>query len=519
MKSVKVFIRLLILLLVSAFTVYGQESRMFSDIRKAKESNIDFPRITNLFTEATEGDKSVKANFVDEEVYFFNYSPSALKNMPTAFTLVIPKGNAELQLELLEVLDDTDYDIQTSDGRSFKSSELNTNYKHYRGIVKNLSNSIVDITCFDNEIMGLVCTDEGNYNIALESLSGKHILFNDKKLKEHPDFECATIDDPMIDYDPATLLQDPKISKGVLAGSNRYIKLYIETKYNLFQSKGSVSAVNSYITGIMNQAGTLYRNEEINVTISTLYIWSSQDPYTSTSTDVLLTQFQSNRTSISGDLGQLIDLRNEMVGNGDGIAAGFAGLCNSSTANKLSVAGIYASYNNVPIYSWTVQVITHEFGHLFGSRHTHACVWNNNNTAIDGCAGYTEPRDGCPLPPIPSNGGTIMSYCNWPSAGVGINFNLGFGPQPGNLIRNKISNANCLSIMTLSGPDNIPFSGGATYTLSVSLLNPKWTVSNGLEITNSSSYSVTVHATATSYTAASISVNGIVLRAITIGSY
>jgi hypothetical protein len=87
-------------------------------------------------------------------------------------------------------------------------------------------------------------------------------------------------------------------------------------------------------------------------------------------------------------------------------------------------------------------VITHEMGHLIGSRHTHACVWNGNNTAIDGCAGSTEGT--CSLPGNPPEGGTIMSYCH--ITGVGINFNLGFGSQPGNVIRNTVNGSgNCLT--------------------------------------------------------------------------
>ncbi|MDR2118418.1 MAG: zinc-dependent metalloprotease [Tannerellaceae bacterium] len=385
------------------------------------------------------------------------------------------------------------------------------NFKHYRGAVKDNPSSIVDLTCFDNEIMGLICTDEGNYNLALDAQSGKHLLFNDKALKQRPSFECHTVDDSGVNYDPAVLLGDAKASKGILRATNRYVKLYLETKYNLYQAKGSTSAVDSYIRGVMNQVGTLYRNEEINITISTLYIWTSADPYTNTSTSTtLLSQFQSNRTSINGDLGQLISYDTQI----GGVAAGFAGLCNSSTSNKLSIAGIDVTYNNFPVYSWTVFVITHEFGHLFGSRHTHACVWNGNNTAIDGCA---STEGDCSLPPMPSNGGTIMSYC-YLQSGVGVNFNLGFGPQPGNVIRSSVANASCLSIMTLSGPDNIPFSSSATYTLSVSLLNPQWSVTSGLEITTYNNNSITVRATATSYTAAAIKVNGIVLRTITIGN-
>lgn len=86
--------------------------------------------------------------------------------------------------------------------------------------------------------------------------------------------------------------------------------------------------------------------------------------------------------------------------------------------------------------------MTHEMGHALGSPHTHACAWNGNNTAIDGCgpaAGYGEGCNG----PIPSQGGTIMSYCHL-IAGVGINFNLGFGPQPGQLIRTTVDSKSCL---------------------------------------------------------------------------
>jgi len=68
--------------------------------------------------------------------------------------------------------------------------------------------------------------------------------------------------------------------------------------------------------------------------------------------------------------------------------------------------------------------------------------WNGNGTAIDGCgpeAGYDE---GCDAE-IPTSG-TIMSYCHL-VADVGIDFNLGFGQQAGDLIRSRVNNASCLT--------------------------------------------------------------------------
>lgn len=95
------------------------------------------------------------------------------------------------------------------------------------------------------------------------------------------------------------------------------------------------------------------------------------------------------------------------------------------------------SYNNFPNYSWTTTVVTHELGHNIGSKHTHWCGWPGG--AIDNC----EDTEGdCAPGPPPTNGGTIMSYCHLKS--YGINFSKGFGPLPGNLIREKVSQAGCL---------------------------------------------------------------------------
>ncbi|MBK8920866.1 MAG: hypothetical protein IPM81_05065 [Saprospirales bacterium] len=124
-------------------------------------------------------------------------------------------------------------------------------------------------------------------------------------------------------------------------------------------------------------------------------------------------------------------------------------MCYALACYGVGYSGINTTYSNVPTYSWTVEVVTHEIGHNLGSQHTHACAWNGNNTAIDGCgpaAGYSE---GCNAA-LPT-AGTIMSYCHLVS-GVGIDLNLGFGPQPGDRIRNEVYNAACLAACGGGGP-------------------------------------------------------------------
>jgi hypothetical protein len=226
----------------------------------------------------------------------------------------------------------------------------------------------------------------------------------------------------------------------------------------------------------MNQVRTLYQNEDITAALHQIYVWTNNDPYTATASDPLLQEFRDYRTSISGDLGMLLTFKNT------GGRAHRNGLCNSNTKYKLGVAGIYTWYSNFTTYSWSVYVITHELGHLFGSAHTHACAWNGNNTAIDGCAPVEKP-DGssggeCALPAVPSGGGTIMSYCH--NNAVGINFNLGFGTQPGNVIRNSVQNANCLSFAAISGADCFCNSSYATVTALSPPSGYTWTYSSNL---------------------------------------
>jgi len=413
-----------------SLSLFGQESVLFSEIQQAKKNNVYFETV--VLPVANPETTILKYFTNPNEISFFgNISLDLNNNNVKALNLQL----VNMTLELVETPKDFyDYVITTSSGAHFSA---NKNIKHYRGIVQDDPNSIVAITFYEDEIMGLVCTSEGNYNIAKEKQSGKHIFYNDKNLKEQMHLNCGnTHDDDFSPYNHEILLKQRD-----RAGQNKKVGFYVETEYDIFQNRGSVASVEAYITALFNQVAILYKNENIATVISELYIWTTNDPFTGNDTDALLTQFKQIRTSINGNLGILLTFRS--IGGGQ--AAGFNGLCNPSTSESLSVAMIDNTFKPFPIYTWTIMVVTHELGHLFGSRHTHACVWNGNNTAIDGCAGYVEGY--CSLPGHPPEGGTMMSYCHGSS--VGINFSLGFGLQPGNVIRNRVENAHCLAFLTL----------------------------------------------------------------------
>ena len=54
--------------------------------------------------------------------------------------------------------------------------------------------------------------------------------------------------------------------------SERVVRVYLETRYDIYQSKGSINAVEEYISGILNQLSALFQKEGISLNISKIYI-------------------------------------------------------------------------------------------------------------------------------------------------------------------------------------------------------------------------------------------------------
>ncbi|KGO91365.1 M12 family metallo-peptidase [Flavobacterium subsaxonicum] len=358
-------------------------------------------------------------------------------NLPVLSLEIVLKGTT-VTLDLANAESTFEDAVVTTTG-SDKLSIQDLKQVYYRGVIRGQENSLVAITISDKEVSGFISNEQGNFIVGKLQTSAEHVIYPDTDLRGHLQYSCST-DDAAGESHNHNGMQNKNAEVTEETLLSKCVKLSYETEYDIYQQLGSSSAVLAYVTTVHNQAATLYYNEGILTPLSGVTIWTSTDPYTATSTVNLLTQYQANTSSLGGNLSQLLTFRNV----GGGIAAGFDGICNSNIDNSLATSMIYSYLNALPTYSWTVYVVTHEFGHLFGSRHTHACVWNGNNTAIDGCSGYTE--GGCTVPAIPTDGGTIMSYCHLTTAG--INFYKGFGLQPGNVIRSDVNNGACLVVCT-----------------------------------------------------------------------
>ena len=391
---------------------------------------------------------------ISSDLQVYQLDRTALRRMvaqkPERMTLQLPAGQQTLDLELFAVnpLAGSDFQLETSDGRTFSADQLSG--KHYRGVIKGEEESLVALSLFEDQLTGLIASKErGNLVLTqVDDKPGEYLLYESTEMDQRRSLDCATPDS----YKP---YRAEELAAGTeLRSAGNCVNVYLEVDYDVYQDKGGVDETVGFIIGIFNEVATLYANENINLVLSKLLIWTGQSPYTDANSYEMLRQFQANRTSIDGDIGQLISYKSS-----GGIAI-VDGLCQSRTEYKLSFASISRSYRQVPTFSYTVMVVAHELGHLLGSQHTHACVWNGNSTALDGCAGTTEGR--CDVPGVPTDGGTIMSYCHITS--VGINFTKGFGTQPGNLIRNRVANASCLLACTTGGGDSGDNTGGDSGT-------------------------------------------------------
>jgi hypothetical protein len=335
---------------------------------------------------------------------------------------------------------------------------------HYNGKLGNDPNSLVAFSFYNNCLFGMVATDAGNFNLVFfpdenKNPSKRYVLYNDRDLTIPNTFSCASGELPTIEKK-----QNNHPNNDKAAGICQVVTQYLECDYRMFlDNGGSIQNTVSWTTGMFNVMSALYSNEQINLQISEIFVWDNDDNYPSaTSFEALHAFGEARQDNFNGDLAHLLSTKNE----GNGGVAWLDVLCQDFWADnaygRFAYSNIDKTYKNLPLWSWTINVITHETGHNLGSPHTHSCSWElspGNFGAIDYCY-PTEEYDGvqCYNGPVVGITGTIMSYCHLSG---NVNFNLGFGPLPGNLIRERVASAPCIN--NTSGPSKPIITGALQY--------------------------------------------------------
>lgn len=379
-----------------------------------------------------------------------------------ALSLNIPskRGNVTLELEQVNILDG---------GFRFTSNNGGTivreNYTpgvHYRGIISGDNMSIASISIFPGFVMGIISNEEGNFNLgSVKDVNGnytsEYIYYNDIDVVDKQPFHCGVDDyDPKFFPDRTAILGEQGIQTDNNSGLSDSIRVYFECDFAMYQNNGSnLNLTGQYVEGMFNSVATIYRNENLPVSISEIRVHTQTDPYAgSTNSETILVNFGHNtQDNFYGDLAHFLSGRNIQAGG----IAWVNVLCIPYQSQQ--GAGRYA-FSNIenqnalpyPAYSWPVNVVTHEIGHNIASQHTHACVWPvfspSSRMAIDSCY-FAEGN--CFSGTRPRLNGTIMSYCHLQGS---VNLAAGFGSLPGDTIRLGYGVAGCLQQSTnISEPE------------------------------------------------------------------
>ena len=387
----------------------------------------------NLFEINTDPDKLAEYRRAATDITVMSLKTAELKRLtkekPDFLEMTIPfDGGRQVTVEMYrhQILT-SDFKVVTDKGQAVEY----TPGVYYQGIVKGDNTSIGAFSFFNNDIIGVASTLElGNIVVGKAKNSEDFVSYSDSKLTGANPFSCD------VDGLKENQIQRPAFNPDQTSSkkTSNCVRIYYEAGYGPYTQNGSnTTTTTNWVTAMHNNVSTLYTNENVNVALSEVFVWTTTDPYSGTPSGIL-NQFRTTRTSFNGDLAQL--LRNPATTS----IAYVNSLC---TNYRYSYCGMNFTYQNVPTYSWNIEVMTHELGHNLGSPHTHACFWNGNNTAIDGCGPAAGNNEGCTAALPALGGGTIMSYCHLLSS-VGINFANGFGVQPGTLIRNTVDSKGCL---------------------------------------------------------------------------
>ena len=293
----------------------------------------------------------------------------------------------------------------------------------FRGRVEGEPGSLAVFAMSAGRVTGRIRLDSGWLLVAplgAEEGGAGHVVVPEADLPAPPEAAFSCLADEMTQAAAPVPAGLPPLPADIATTTTRLVcDLALDCDYDFFAKEGSDSArAVAYALVMLGTSSAIYERE-INVTLRASYLnlWTTaSDPYTATTLDGQLTEFKNywvaNRSGVTRDLAQLVSGR--ALGGG---IAWIGALCSSSYG--YSVISNLTGSNTYPtnVTTWDINVMAHELGHNFNSRHTHSCWWQSNGYApsgalLDSCYTAEGTCYGGSVGITPADLGTIMSYCH-----------------------------------------------------------------------------------------------------------
>ena len=193
--------------------------------------------------------------------------------------------------------------------------------------------------------------------------------------------------------------------------------------YNQFGADCNASV--EWALALLTGVSEIYQaelNDLIYLAASYINVWETTDPYAAFTGNAgaMLDAFRLEwleNPDLASRPRDIVHLLTRRSNTGTGGIAYLGVNCNASYAAGFSSSLSPSMVYNLNNYSWNLFVVAHEFGHNFGSNHTHWCGWPGG--PIDNCYAAEGNCTNNPTPQV----GTIMSYCHAvPGGAVNLEF-------------------------------------------------------------------------------------------------
>jgi hypothetical protein len=270
---------------------------------------------------------------------------------------------------------------------------------------------------------------------------------------------CAGEISPEADVAPAPT---GEAGYGTRATACKAFRLAVDTDNEFVAQQANVQAATDYAVLLVAASSNIYNRElGMGFRLSYLRIWSTTDPWNSTTTSAQLTQFRSTWSSTMSTVSRA----SAHMLSGRALGGGIAYLrAACSNTNGYGVSANLAGSFPFPVQdnnasNWDIMVISHELGHQFGSEHTHnSCAYS---PIIDGCglsAGNSTCEQGTQDCTVgQARTATIMSYCHLCSGGM-ANMQMTFGPRVIARMTSYIASLTCSNTLDPPTLDSVTIS-------------------------------------------------------------